>query len=92
MFEAFGMDLATEGTQNTRTGSSALFEATSGYEGDEAPDRVPDRMSRRPRLPDQPGDRGPIPFFSLCEHHAFPLYGVAHVGYVAHERSSGSRR
>ena len=32
---------------------------------------------------------GPIPFFSLCEHHAFPFYGVAHVGYVAHEQIIG---
>ena len=31
----------------------------------------------------------PIPFFSLCEHHAFPFYGVAHVGYVAHEQIIG---
>lgn len=32
---------------------------------------------------------GPIPFFALCEHHALPFYGVAHVGYVAHEQIIG---
>ena len=26
---------------------------------------------------------GPIAFFALCEHHALPFHGVAHVGYVA---------
>ena len=26
---------------------------------------------------------GPIAFHALCEHHALPFYGVAHVGYVA---------
>jgi GTP cyclohydrolase I len=26
---------------------------------------------------------GPITFYALCEHHALPFYGVAHVAYVA---------
>ena len=28
---------------------------------------------------------GPIHFYALCEHHALPFFGVAHVGYVPHE-------
>ena len=32
---------------------------------------------------------GPIPFFALCEHHAFPFYGETYVGYVAHEQIIG---
>ena len=29
---------------------------------------------------------GPISFFALCEHHALPFHGVAHVAYVAGRR------
>ncbi len=33
--------------------------------------------------------QGPISFYALCEHHALPFHGVAHVGYVAHEQIIG---
>jgi GTP cyclohydrolase I len=33
-------------------------------------------------------ERG-IPFYSLCEHHMLPFFGVAHVGYVPADRVIG---
>lgn len=30
-----------------------------------------------------------IPFYSLCEHHVVPFFGVAHVAYIPTERLAG---
>lgn len=32
--------------------------------------------------------QGAIPFFSLCEHHMAPFFGVIHVGYIPQDRKS----
>jgi GTP cyclohydrolase IA len=91
MFAAFGMDLETEGTQNTpRRFVRAMFEATAGYEGDpKLLTAFPTECHGGPDCAISQVIEGPIPFFSLCEHHAFPFYGVAHVAYVAHEQIIG---
>jgi GTP cyclohydrolase I len=91
MFGAFGMDLDTAGTEATpRRFVRALFEATVGYEGDpKLLTAFPTECRGGPDCSISQVIEGPIPFFSLCEHHAFPFYGVAHVGYVAHEQIIG---
>jgi GTP cyclohydrolase I len=85
IFSAFGMDLATPGTVDTpRRFLQAMFDATAGYDGD--PKLRTAFPSERPQ--GAPGlhsqiVEGPISFFALCEHHALPFHGVAHVAYVA---------
>jgi len=91
IFLAFGMDQNSSATIDTpRRFIQALFEATDGYDGDPKLLRVFETECR--------GDpdcrlgqviEGPIPFYSLCEHHAFPFYGEAYVGYIAHENIIG---
>src|ERR1041385_593098 len=87
IFTAFGMNLDAPGTERTpERFLQALYDATSGYEGDHK------------LLTAFPAEcrcdagclvgqiiEGPISFYALCEHHALPFHGFAHVGYVAHE-------
>jgi len=85
ILEAFGMDLDTPGTRETPARFlRALHDATAGYDGD--PKLRTAFPSERPQgvagLHSQIVE-GPIAFFSLCEHHALPFHGAAHVGYIA---------
>jgi len=79
---AFGMDLDTPGTRDTPARFlRALYDATAGYDGD------PKLLTSFPaeHRGEQQGliVEGPIGFHALCEHHALPFHGAAHVAYVA---------
>lgn len=82
IFAALGMDLDTPGTRDTPARFlRALFDATAGYDGD------PKLLTAFPaeHTGEQSGliVEGPISFHALCEHHALPFHGSAHVAYVA---------
>ncbi|HET7572277.1 MAG TPA: GTP cyclohydrolase I [Gaiellaceae bacterium] len=91
ILEAFGMELDTPGTRETpRRFLRALFDATAGYDGD--PKLRTAFPSERPAgIDGRHGQivEGPISFFALCEHHALPFHGVAHVAYVAADEILG---
>jgi len=88
---ALGMNLDTPGTRDTPERLlRALFDSTSGYEGD--PKLATAFPAEGTRLENGVLGQiieGPIPFSALCEHHALPFLGVAHVGYVADEQIIG---
>lgn len=91
IFTAYGMDVNTPSTIETpRRFLDALFEATSGYEGDPKLIKAfPKECRGEPDCRLSQVIEGPIHFHALCEHHVFPFYGEAYVGYVADERILG---
>ena len=91
IFSAFGLDLNTASTKDTpRRFIKALFDTTEGYDGDPKLLRVFDTECRgEPDCRLSQVVEGPIPFFALCEHHALPFFGMAYVGYIAHENIIG---
>lgn len=91
IFGAFGMDMDTPGTLRTpERFLKALFDSTAGYEGDpKLLTAFPTECRGGPDCRISQVVEGPISFFALCEHHALPFFGRAHVGYVAHEQIIG---
>jgi len=91
ILEAFGLAPDTPGTRETpQRFLRALFDSTAGYDGD------PKLLTSFPAETFEPRAHplgqiveGPIAFHALCEHHALPFYGVAHVGYVAGDEIIG---
>ncbi len=88
---SLGMDLNTPSTTDTpRRFIQALIDATQGYDGD--PKLLKTFHTECRGEPDcrlSQVIEGPIHFFSLCEHHAFPFFGEAYVGYIANENIIG---
>ena len=91
IFTAIGREPDTPGTRDTPGRFlRAMFDATAGYEGDPklltafpaegrgGPDSLVSQVTE-----------GPISFHCLCEHHALPFFGHAHVAYVPRDEIIG---
>ena len=91
IFTAIGLNLESPGTRDTpRRFVRALFDATEGYDGDPKLVTVfPTECYGGASCELAQVVEGPIPFISLCEHHALPFLGRAFVGYIAHEKIIG---
>ena len=91
IFAAFGLDMNRPATAETpRRFLEGLFEATEGYDGDAKLLKVFETECRgEPDCHLSQVIEGPIPFFALCEHHVFPFYGHAYLGYIPHEHIIG---
>ncbi|MEU4234455.1 GTP cyclohydrolase I [Nonomuraea sp. NPDC026600] len=91
IFTAMGMPVGSSSTVDTpRRFLRAIFDATSGFEGDEKlVTAFPTECHGGSDCRISQVVEGPIPFFSLCEHHSLPFFGRAYIGYIAHEHILG---
>jgi GTP cyclohydrolase I len=91
ILRTLGMNFDTPGTRNTpRRFVRALVDATVGYDGDPKLLTIfPTECQGGPDCRISQIIEGPIPFYSLCEHHSLPFHGFAHVAYIAHEHIVG---
>lgn len=91
IFKTMGLRLDSAATRGTpRRFIRALFDATEGYEGDSnLVTAFPSECEGGPDCRISQIVQGPIAFHAICEHHAFPFFGQAWVGYIAHERIIG---
>lgn len=91
ILSAFGLKLDTPGTERTpERFLRALYDATTGYEGDaKLLTAFPTECRCDADCLVSQVVEGPISFYALCEHHALPFHGFAHIGYVSHERIIG---
>ncbi len=87
LLRQLGEDPARQGLAETpeRVTRSLRF-LTEGYELD-AHDAIGDALFEEDY--DEVVVVRDIPFYSLCEHHLLPFFGVAHVAYAPHGRVVG---
>ena len=91
IFSSLGMDLDRPATVDTPVRFiRAMIDATNGFDGDPKLLKTFETECRGdPDCRMAQVIEGPIQFYSLCEHHAFPFYGQAYIGYIAHENIIG---
>jgi GTP cyclohydrolase I len=85
------MEQGTPGTRETpQRFLRALHEATGGYDGDQKLlTAFPSESRGGAEAALSQIVEGPIAFNALCEHHALPFFGVAHVGYIGGDEIIG---
>jgi GTP cyclohydrolase I len=91
IFSSLGMDLESPATVDTPNRFiRAMIDATNGFDGDPKLLKTFETECRGdPDCRMAQVIEGPIQFYSLCEHHVFPFYGRAYIGYIAHENIIG---
>lgn len=86
LLEGIGEDTGREGLRETPQRVARMYEEIyGGLEGDAA-----QHLSKtfESNSSDMVIERD-ITFYSMCEHHLLPFYGVVHIGYIPNGRVAG---
>ncbi|MBQ8423435.1 MAG: GTP cyclohydrolase I FolE [Coprobacter sp.] len=90
ILELLGEDPTREGLLKTPVrAAKAMWSLTSGYHCN------PEETLRSALFKEEYGTRGQIvvvkdiEFYSFCEHHILPFFGVVHIGYIPNEYVTG---
>lgn len=87
LLKALGENPEREGLKDTPNRVARMYtEIFSGYE--QTPEEILGRDFDGEGYQDMVLVKD-IPFYSHCEHHMVPFYGVAHIGYVPKDRVVG---
>jgi len=79
IIEAIGEDISREAMKDTPQRIAEMYaELFSGLDADPKTELTVGFEERHKELV----ILRDIPFYSMCEHHLLPFYGVAHVGYI----------
>src|ERR1700679_113560 len=81
-----GDDFNRQGLIDTPERAARAYEfLTAGYDQD------PEAVLKTFDIPcnDEMVFQSNIPFYSLCEHHILPFFGVAHIGYIPYKKHVG---
>ncbi len=79
IIEAIGEDLTKEGLVDTPTRIAEMYAELFSGIGKDPKEELTVGFEEGHREMIIVKD---IPFYSMCEHHLLPFYGVAHVGYI----------
>ncbi|MCX8126271.1 MAG: GTP cyclohydrolase I FolE, partial [Dehalococcoidia bacterium] len=82
MVQAIGEDPEREGLKNTPQRISEMFKELFAGIGADPKEELQVGFEEGHREMIVLRD---IPFYSMCEHHLLPFYGVAHIGYIPNE-------
>lgn len=86
--QSLGVDLSRGGLQETPARVTAAWEFwLSGYK--QNPLEVLKTFEDGAERVDELVFVGATPFWSLCEHHGSPFFGIAHVGYIPNGKIVG---
>ncbi|MBA3065894.1 GTP cyclohydrolase I FolE [bacterium] len=86
ILEAAGEDASREGLKKTPERVAEMYEELLGGYSVKSPEKILSAVYKNEKYSEIILVKD-IPFYSLCEHHILPFFGIAHVAYIPKDRA-----